>query len=997
MIKKKESSFDKNIFAFVISYHEILGTLIEPYAVQENDKGFFSYDFKKINKKTYNDFFNENELSDAEKAGIDIIDEYSEENLLKRFNRNKAKAKDFTVSLEKDYVDNHIRPFIDKRLYKLAGILAKNKIPLYYKGDINDRIIEDEIFITPEETEVLFCFDKQENQTLYSLKINHNNKKIDLQTEGAEMLAVNPCLLFVNNVVYRFNSDWDGKKLLPFFNKESLIIPKSSEKIYYQKFVLNAVKNYNVQAVGFDINYFDKEVKPIIKLENALNGECVVGLYFNYDDYITYAYKEKANNHTIISDKANNFNFLKIKRDVDAEENAANILSSFGLVHKEAMQFSLNDEKRDCDGNIDSHDLIDWLIGVKDKLLEKGFNISQNISVKKYLTTKPLLEIDSHGKQDWFDLKIVVMFGKHSVPFVKLKNNILKENREYVLPDGEIALLPKEWFARFKDIFHYGVFKGEEISLNRHHYTLLTNFDNGKKFAISKSEIEPVRNIDPPAELKAVLRNYQVDGYRWLFFLMKNKFGGVLADDMGLGKTLQVICLLSKIYLDSEIAADYEVSTDSDQADDTGLQLDIFDPDSKTSSVNKLPTLIVMPLSLIHNWAREIKRFAPYLKVYQHVGSNRATSVKAFKPYNIILTTYGTVRNDIDFLKEYRFHHVILDESQIIKNAGSKIFRAVKTLQSNHRLVMTGTPIENSLTDLWSQFSFLNPGMLGSLSFFKEEYVVPVERDRDVLKREKLQKLIHPFVLRRTKDEVEKELPELTEMVHYCEMTEEQEKIYEEKKSEIRNYIIDNVAKAGIDKSRFLILSGLMRLRLLANHPVMTDPEYVWSSGKYIEITRSIEKLITEKHKVLVFSQFVKHLNIFKNYLEEKDISYSFLSGNTSGNERLQLIDKFQNNPDNRLFLISLKAGGVGLNLTGADYVFLLDPWWNPAVENQAINRAHRIGQDKKVFVYKFITRNTIEEKIAKLQQKKSELAGMVINSNNPLNNMDVDQLQSLL
>jgi SNF2 family DNA or RNA helicase len=280
---------------------------------------------------------------------------------------------------------------------------------------------------------------------------------------------------------------------------------------------------------------------------------------------------------------------------------------------------------------------------------------------------------------------------------------------------------------------------------------------------------------------------------------------------------------------------------------------------------------------------------------------------------------------------------------------------------------------------------------------FKNEFVTPIEKKSDEIVGEKLQKLIEPFILRRTKGQVAKELPPMSEKIHYCEMTPEQAAYYETKKSEIRNAIIQNLHDNGPDKTRFFILSGLTRLRLIANHPAIVDKEYAHESGKYIEVMRSIGNLISEKHKVLIFSQFVKYLNMFVNEFEQEKIPYSLLTGKIAEKDRKQVVHDFQTEELKQLFLISLRAGGLGLNLTEADYVFMLDPWWNPAIEKQAINRAHRIGQDKKVFVYKFITRNTVEEKILKLQQRKSDLAGMFINDNNPLKSLSFEELNELI
>ncbi|MFW5755969.1 MAG: DEAD/DEAH box helicase, partial [Tangfeifania sp.] len=316
-------------------------------------------------------------------------------------------------------------------------------------------------------------------------------------------------------------------------------------------------------------------------------------------------------------------------------------------------------------------------------------------------------------------------------------------------------------------------------------------------------------------------------------------------------------------------------------------------------------------------------------------------------------------------------------------------------LKSEYRLVLTGTPIENSLSDLWSQMNFLNRGMLGNLAFFRRYFITPIEKRNQQEAQEKLQILIRPFILRRTKEEVAKDLPPLMEQVIFCEMTESQQKTYEREKSVIRNSILDSIEENGVNKSAMIVLQGLTKLRQLANHPKLLGEEKETESGKFEEIFLMLENLVAEKHKVLIFSSFVKHLELLKEQIEKNNWKYSLLTGQTSHREKV--ISQFQNEPDNRIFLISLKAGGVGLNLTGADYVFIIDPWWNPAAENQAISRAHRIGQKRHVFVYRFITENSIEEKIQKLQGRKNSLADKFINSNNPLQEITKEEILNIL
>jgi SNF2 family DNA or RNA helicase len=486
--------------------------------------------------------------------------------------------------------------------------------------------------------------------------------------------------------------------------------------------------------------------------------------------------------------------------------------------------------------------------------------------------------------------------------------------------------------------------------------------------------------LPAPAGLKAELRPYQQEGLSWLWHLQTNNLGGCLADDMGLGKTLQTLALL---LWNKEQRTGMGVRP-------TGSQMTLFDNESTQAT-----SLIIVPASLCHNWYNEIRKFCPSMKTMIHHGAGRHRTASHFTGYDIIISSYHTVRQDIEFFIAVNFLYVVLDESQHIKNPSSNIYRAVMRLRANHRIVLTGTPVENSLTDLWTQLSFVNPGLLGSLTFFRREFARPIEKNNEEEKEARLRKIIQPFIMRRTKEMVVKELPPVNEQVIHCDMSEAQAAIYEREKSAVRNSIMENIEAIGIEKSAIMVLQGLMRLRQLANHPLLTDEKYTGGSGKFDTVTHNIESVVAEGHKILIFSSFVKHLDLFPGWLESNDIGYAMLTGATRGRERV--IDSFRNNNSIKVFLISLKAGGVGLNLTEADYVFILDPWWNPASEIQALSRAHRIGQERRVFVYRYISGDTIEEKILRLQERKSKLAGTFIDSNNPFGDLDVKEMLEIL
>jgi len=397
----------------------------------------------------------------------------------------------------------------------------------------------------------------------------------------------------------------------------------------------------------------------------------------------------------------------------------------------------------------------------------------------------------------------------------------------------------------------------------------------------------------------------------------------------------------------------------------------------------------------LYNWQNELRKFAPHLKIYIHEGTYRPKPEpieKLFSTYHVIITSYGMVRADVDYLSKYDFHYLILDESQYIKNSGSVIYHAVKKLYSSHKLALTGTPIENSLIDLWAQFNFINPGLLGNLSTFRNNYIHKIHKEKNKETQNILQQLIRPFLLRRTKEEVTPELPPLSQEIVYCDMTEEQEKIYIAEKNSIRNKLLEN--RDLFIKNSFVALQSLIRLRLLSNHPVMTYPQYLGDSGKFDQILLYFEDIKANGHKVLIFSSFVKSLKIIAKSFDEKGWKYAMLTGKTEKREKE--IDYFNRDKNVSAFLISLKAGGTGLNLTEADYVFIIDPWWNPAAEMQAVSRAHRIGQNKKVMVYRFISSHSIEEKIISLQEEKSRLSEVFITSNNPLENLSSREIEGL-
>lgn len=564
---------------------------------------------------------------------------------------------------------------------------------------------------------------------------------------------------------------------------------------------------------------------------------------------------------------------------------------------------------------------------------------------------------------DWFELHGEVDFEGTTVHLPELLAALKRGQGTVQLGDGTFGLLPEEWMKKYGMIAATGAANDDHIRFSRAQAGLLdallaaqpdVEFD--ATFARMREELKNfagIEAIEPPESFVGELRGYQKEALGWFQFLQKFGLGGCLADDMGLGKTPMTLALL-----------------------DSRRELRV---DNKNKHA---PTLIVVPKSLVFNWQAEAAKFTPQLKVLNHTGGEREKeTIEHFDEYDVILTTYGTLRNDAILFKDKRFDYVVLDEAQAIKNANTESSKAARLLQSDHKLALSGTPIENHLGELWSLFDFLNPGLLGASSVFGLSGNAarnPEEETKRVLSQ-----ALRPFILRRTKSQVAKDLPPKLEQTIYCEMEPAQTKLYNDMKEHYRHALLGRIDKEGIGKSKMHILEALLRLRQVACHPGLLDPKKATkgSSAKLDVLFSQLEELTAEGHKTLVFSQFTSLLAIVREQLDKTKITYEYLDGKTRN--RQERVERFQTDPNCKLFLISLKAGGVGLNLTAADYVFLLDPWWNPAVEAQAIDRTHRIGQTKQVFAYRLITRGTVEEKVLQLQDTKRDLADAIISANN--------------
>lgn len=963
--------------------HEYLGYLCEPYAVQVNSRGELTLLNQSISLKNCKEFSANFDEIDWEL--IKLLDAIQQDNILKKFNPKKYNAREFFLKVYdaqkgdkllqeaiEGFVENHKAEVLERLTHKPLFIMGNDGNPAWQRVELMS-----------DKAKVYFHFNRKEDSTHYFPIVKHAGERLLIRNPNTLVLCDEPAWLLCNHKLYRFDKHVDGKKLRPFLQRNHIVIPKNVEDQYYRKFVAPLIANYEVYAQGFEIRYQSDKPVPILTISevsktkqlattlfgNAENNEkpteseeseIVFDLSFQYGNRLFRFDSFAANANVSIEKNGDEYIFHKIRREVRLEKNKIQTLKDLNLdirhgrcVLPKAAAFA-------------------WLQTQLETLENEGFSIRQNVeNDKQYFLGYSSIEISIEEVNDWFDVYAIVKFGEFEIPFIKLKNLILNKKREFKLPNGQIAVIPEVWLTHYSELFAFAEYDPDEekLILKKHHLGIVQDLSDGSlaKTVMSRrleqlQDFQEIKEYDIPKSFKGHLRPYQKAGYDWMRFLGEYNLGGCLADDMGLGKTVQTLALLLA---------------------------------QKDKGVSE-PSLLVMPTSLLYNWELEAQKFTPSLKVFVYTGTNRDKNKLQFDDYDLILTSYGILRIDIEYIKNYRFNYVILDESQAIKNPSSNISRAVTELNARHRLILTGTPLENSTMDLWTQMSFVNPGLLGSQSFFRSHYQTPIEKYNDAAKTQKLFGLIKPFLLRRHKAQVALDLPSKVENIHFCNMTEAQEERYEEAKSYYRNLILESIEENGVNKSQMTVLQGLTKLRQLANHPLLIDSSYEGDSGKMEEVVTKLEGALAGNHKILIFSQFVRHLDILRNYLNESAIDYAYLDGSTI--DRHAQVDKFQNDDNVKIFLISLKAGGVGLNLTAADYVFLLDPWWNPAAEAQAIDRAHRIGQTKTVFTYKFITKNTVEEKIVRLQRNKQKLFNDLITAEESfVKSLSKDDIMALL
>ncbi|MCH2205648.1 MAG: SNF2 family helicase [Lentisphaerales bacterium] len=771
---------------------------------------------------------------------------------------------------------------------------------------------------------------------------------------GEEVLVILNGLIIGRQSLYKANATKLKELTLYLFENEGFIPAWDAEEFLEKKLIPSGLSLEGLPGrLHLDVN--DIEPRGHLFVKTA-----------------TFKFRDKEQLHADMS-----FDYGgKIISEGHEEDQVLNFYTGSIFNRKRKLEEKLRDELVDLGFrfNSNSHkEEFGWkflpvkLPEVVETLARKNWLI---IAEGKTYTAPQTFQLRLSSGSDWFDLEGEAVYDEKVLPLAELAKAAESGDKFVKLGDGHEGVLPEDWLKYYTVLTQLGEIVGDNLRFRKSQALIIEKLlfekeecedEEFVEFCNKLRSVDKVKKESEPIGFKGKLRPYQQQGLSWMQFLGRNSFGGILADDMGLGKTVQVLAMLQH---------------------------------QKNLQRGK-PSLLIVPSSLIFNWAEEARKFTPEMKLLQYIGRSRRGSLQSLSEIDLVITTYGTMRQDAEELAQVEFNYCILDEAQAIKNRDSSTAKAARLLVADHKLSMSGTPVENSLSDLLSQFEFLNPGMCGYGRL--SEILEDVKLNRETLK--KLRDIFKPFILRRTKQQVAKELPPKIDQVLYCDMEEKQAEIYDRLWKWYRQELLEKESKTpeagkkgGVD-----YLGALTRLRQASCHPALISEE--WEGVESTKIKVLMEKLkvlMAEGQKVLIFSQYTSFLGLIREQVELEKWQYCYLDGQTK--DRAGQVDIFQNDEDFKIFLISLKAGGVGLNLTKAEYVFIMDPWWNPAIENQAIDRAYRIGQKNTVVAQRMICRKTVEEKVLQMQKTKKYLADSVIDEDDGfVSRMSVDDLRSLL
>lgn len=948
--------------------------LPQAFIVQVKPDGAMSY-YKALARPDILEGYGLTDLSPALKKVLDLTDELSPVAIENYFSKNKKKGFSLTTLFADKEQKKLFSRYIHVRMHQILCLCRENAIDICWSLERKMTFEEGRMVFLPVTASAVMYFDKTVKGISYRLRLQIDDKEYQPSELKLTLLNENPAWISSGNKIFQLEQV-NGLRLKPFLTKESVFIPAEHTRDFFEKFVLENLHQVRVETSGFELA--EQNTVTGVRLETKdsfLDNQLVLDPVFSYGD-VTFSYRDKARYRNKLKVSGHHdVSVQHVNRNSEEEDRYVKKLHDLGFRDNGNGYFTADDTR---------YGVLYRLVQVAEQLTDFVL-AGLEADGKKLRLSAGTWQIQTRRDFDWFDVYGTLRLGDKDIPFDRLLPYIKENNIFYPLGDGTFGIIPEEMMSKLQEMVLFGKWDGKALRLHKSQHKLLEFVadlgsveDPGDKLV----QADDVR-YTPGPNLKAALRPYQIQGVKWMISHRENGLGCLLADDMGLGKTLQVIALL--VHVKEQLK-----NTPGSQPV-PGVQLDLFAPAERIYQPVK--ALVILPASLVFNWQQELARFAPFLHVAVYTGTKRKHLSSTLSAFDVVLTTYKTAVLDIDILRKHRFAIAVLDESQTIKNKDSQTFKWLSTLDANQKISLSGTPIENSLRELWAQMQFINPDVLGTFSFFEKNFLVPVQKNDDEQKKQLLRDMISPYLLRRTKFQVAPDLPELTRQIHYSEMDEAQAKRFEKEKSAVRNAILDAGGKIAVPKHQVLV--SLLRLRQIANHPVLADQTYTGLSGKMEDVKNEIITLQEAGHKVLIFSAFTSVLDMLTTWSDEQGITYRLLTGEQSAAERKTAVESFQTDPSVTVFYLSLKAGGVGLNLTAADYIFILDPWWNPFIEYQAEARAHRIGQNRPVFVKKFISKGSIEEKILLLQEKKKALAADLIleDGNIALTDEDVKML----
>ena len=909
---------------------------------------------------------------------VALCEELRPESLYTRYASKKVykRMEDFWATQD-SVVSNYVKRMADMRLAKVLRLAETLDIPVLYTPEENASLhisqrlrLKEKAVVTP-----VMNFRRHQGGTTYRLQLRIDGQVVESLSESrVAVLGYEPGIFVLGDSIYLLGDDFSGKLLLPFVRKPVVEIPQRMENDYFHRFILKHVTRAEINAEGFGVSDISQPPCPCLRVENSVDGSRLLSLRFRYGN-TEYAPESRSNGRVTLAEKDDGFSFIRQLRNRQLELAQTQLLCRLaGDDAARGIRFP------------SLADMIGWLREHAPQLKAEGFDVVQPSDHIYYIGPLSVEQSDTwHG--DWLqtDVTVVVDNGRLRIPFIELRDTILRGEQEYMLSTGELLLIPQEWLKRYSSLLLTGVKKGNGFQRHRSQVMSEERGGNGEATTTTAGNAEfdaeaATLLLTPPSSLRCSLRPYQLTGFRWLWRNFEAQTGCCLSDEMGLGKTIQTIALLLKYKETADTTPDVSQPLPGMLFSDEEMQGARVAKDKRTAENDDLSvpaystSLVVAPASVVHNWCNELARFAPSLKVMAYAGdiARRKEKRQAIMRWDVVITTYRTMVNDIDFLAGKQFGMIVFDESQAFKSPTSMIHQAVARLNALYKMALSGTPVENGLIELWSLMSVLNPNLLGDLTAFRKSFVSPIASLMEKERRELLRRQIAPYFLKRTKDEVLTDLPQRQDEVVVCPMTDEQTSQYAEELSKARN---EWLAAAHTDGRRQAVASGQQKIAMMA--ALQRLRQIANGEGKMNVIFEYLENLRHTSHKVLIFSEYVTMLERVGHEMQGREWKYALLTGQTQ--QREQVIDHFQHDKECQFFLISLKAGGVGLNLTAADYVFLLDPWWNIAAEEQAIARAHRIGQQRSVFVYRFVSAGTIEEQILTLQDRKQSLIDSVM------------------